>query len=244
METAACAKGCAMTEYAANERLIFALDVSTAAEAKQWIVRLGDAVQFYKIGMELLTSGDYFEVLAALAAAGKKVFVDLKFHDVPATVGHAIRGMSRYPVEFCTIHAGQDAMLQAAAEAKGTMKVLAVTVLTSIDAQDLKALGIQREPMAQVLDRAAAARRAGCDGVVASGLEARALRDAHASPFLIVCPGIRPDGAGGDDQKRTVGVAAAFAAGASHIVVGRPIRQAADPRQAALEMQSQIVKSI
>ncbi|MBD8526641.1 orotidine-5'-phosphate decarboxylase [Pseudomarimonas arenosa] len=233
-----------MNEYASSERLIFALDVPTAAEARQWIDRLGDAVQFYKIGMELLTSGDYFGVLEFLAAAGKKVFVDLKFHDVPATVGHAIRGLSRYPVEFCTIHAGQDAMLRAAAEAKGAMKVLAVTVLTSIDQQDLQLLGVQRDPLAQVLDRASAARRAGCDGVVASGQEAAALRQAHPAPFLIVCPGIRPDGGGGDDQKRTVGVAEAFAAGATHIVVGRPIRQAVDPRQTALLLQSQIEKSL
>ena len=117
-----------MTEYPARERLIFALDVPSAEQAQAWIERLGDAVGFYKIGMELLTSGDYFGVLQALAKAGKKVFVDLKFHDVPATVGHAIRGLSRYPVEFCTVHAGQQAMLEAAAQAKGAMKVLAVTV--------------------------------------------------------------------------------------------------------------------
>ena len=233
-----------MTEYTARERLIFALDVPTAEQAQDWVERLGDAVEFYKIGMELLTSGDYFRVLQALAEAGKKVFVDLKFHDVPATVGHAIRGLSRYPVEFCTVHAGQQAMLEAAAEAKGSIKLLAVTVLTSIDQQDLRALGVEREPMAQVLDRAAAARRAGCDGVVASGLEAGALRAQHPAPFLIVCPGIRPDSGGGDDQKRTVGVADAFAAGASHIVVGRPIRQASEPRQAAEWMQGQIEKAI
>ena len=211
-----------MTEYPARERLIFALDVPSAEQAQAWIERLGDAVGFYKIGMELLTSGDYFGVLQALAKAGKKVFVDLKFHDVPATVGHAIRGLSRYPVEFCTVHAGQQAMLEAAAQAKGAMKVLAVTVLTSIDA----------------------AQRAGCDGVVASGLEAAELRARHPAPFLIVCPGIRPDGSGSDDQKRTVGVADAFAAGASHIVVGRPIRQASEPQLAAERIQEQIEKAL
>lgn len=228
-----------MTEVA-RDRLIFALDVPRADEALAWVERLGDAVSFYKIGMELLTSGDYFRVLERLAEAGKKVFVDLKFHDVPATVAHAVKGIARYPVELCTIHAAQADMMRAAAEVKGSVKLLAVTVLTSMDAADLRALGIQRSPIEQVLDRAAAARAAGCDGVVASGLEAASIRAAHPAPFLIVCPGIRPDGGGGDDQKRTVGVAEAFRAGASHIVVGRPIRQADDPRGLALQMQAQI----
>lgn len=232
-----------MTEPA-HQRLIFALDVPTAAEAAVWIDRLGDAVSFYKIGMELLTSGDYFRVLDQLASAGKKVFVDLKFHDVPATVAHAVKGIARYPVDLCTIHAQHDGMMRAAAEVKGQLRLLAVTVLTSMDATDLQALGIARSPLAQVLDRAAAARAAGCDGVVASGQEAAAIRAASGSDFLIVCPGIRPDGAGGDDQKRTVGVTEAFAAGASHIVVGRPIRQAPDPRAAALAMQAQIQRCL
>jgi orotidine-5'-phosphate decarboxylase len=227
-----------MTEL--RERLIFALDVPTADEARQWIGRLGEAVQFYKIGMELLTSGDYFRVLDELAAAGKRIFVDLKFHDVPATVGHTLKGLSRYPVDFCTIHGQQRAMMQAAAVNKGKIRLLAVTVLTSMDAEDLRDQGIQRSPAEQVVQRAQAARDSGCDGVIASGQEAAAIRAATADDFLIVCPGIRPAGPAGDDQKRTVDVPTAFTNGAHYIVVGRPIRQAPDPRTEAERIQAQI----
>ncbi|MCG6118475.1 MAG: orotidine-5'-phosphate decarboxylase [Aquimonas sp.] len=217
----------------ARQRLIFALDVSSAVEAREWVERLGDSVVFYKIGMELLASGDYFRVLEHLAEQGKRVFVDLKYHDVPATVGHAVRGLSRWPVDFCTIHGQQPAMMRAAAEAAGAMKILAVTVLTSMDTEDLAADGITRSPAEQALARSSLAQAAGCHGVIASGQEAHALRAARGKDFLIVCPGIRPAGAAGDDQKRTVSVAEAFESGADYIVVGRPIRRAADPRVAA-----------
>ncbi|HLS83125.1 MAG TPA: orotidine-5'-phosphate decarboxylase [Arenimonas sp.] len=225
---------------APRDRLIFALDVPTAAEALAWADRLGEAVEFYKIGMELLTSGDYFRVLEALAGRGKQVFVDLKFHDVPATVGAALRGLRRHPVSFCTIHAQHDPMMRAASQEKGDIRLLAVTVLTSMDRSDLRRLGIDREPSEVVVDRALAAREAGCDGVISSGQEAAALRQACGPDFLIVCPGIRPAGPAGDDQKRVMDVPGAFAAGASHIVVGRPIRQAADPVAAAEAIQAQI----
>jgi len=229
---------------AVRDRLIFALDVPTAAEARRWVDRLGDSVGFYKIGMELLTSGDYFRVLEELAARDKKVFVDLKFHDVPATVAATIKGLTRYPVAFCTIHAQHDGMMRAASQHKGAMKLLAVTVLTSMDRSDLRQLGIDREPSEVVLERALAARAAGCDGVISSGQEAAALRQATGPGFLIVCPGIRPAGPAGDDQKRTVDVPTAFAAGADHIVVGRPIRQAADPAAAAEAIQAQIAAAL
>ena len=225
-----------------RDRLIFALDVSTAAEARAWVDRLGDSVSFYKIGMELLTSGDYFRVLEDLAALGKQVFVDLKFHDVPATVAATIRGLRRYPVSLCTIHGQHDGMMRAASQEKGDIKLLAVTVLTSMDRSDLRQLGIDREPSEVVVERALAAQAAGCDGVIASGQEAAALRAATGPDFLVVCPGIRPAGPAGDDQKRTVDVPQAFAAGADHIVVGRPIRQAADPAAAAEAIQAQIAR--
>ncbi len=229
---------------AVRDRLIFALDVPTAAQARAWVDRLGDSVGFYKIGMELLTSGDYFRVLEELAARNKKVFVDLKFHDVPATVAATLKGLTRYPVTFCTIHGQHDGMMSAASQEKGDIKLLAVTVLTSMDRSDLRQLGIDREPSAVVLERALAARAAGCDGVISSGQEAAALRQATGPDFLIVCPGIRPAGPAGDDQKRTVDVPTAFAAGADHIVVGRPIRQAADPAAAAEALQAQIVAAL
>jgi orotidine-5'-phosphate decarboxylase len=221
-----------------RDRLIFALDVPTRAEALDWVERLGDAVTFYKIGMELLTSGDYFAVLGDLAARGKKIFVDLKFFDVPATVASAVKGLTRYPVYFCTIH-GNDGMMRAAAQVKGDIRLLAVTALTSLDQHDLDDLGFRCEPEQLVLSRAKAALAAGCDGVVSSGLEVPALRREVDHALITVCPGIRPIG-NSDDQKRTLDVAQAFAAGADYIVVGRPIRHAEDPRAAALAMQQTI----
>ena len=233
-----------MSPAPARDRLIFALDVATADDARAWVSRLGDVVSFYKIGMELLTSGDYFRVLDALAAQGKQVFVDLKFHDVPATVAATIRGLRRFPVSFCTIHAQHAAMMQAAAAEKGDIRLLGVTVLTSMDRADLQQLGIDRDPADVVVDRARAAQAAGLDGVIASGQEAAALRAATGPGFLVVCPGIRPAGPGGDDQKRTVDVPTAFASGADYIVVGRPIRQAADPVAAAEAIQAQIAAAL
>lgn len=230
---------------APDERLIFALDVPGRAQAREWVDRLGDSVRFYKIGMELLASGEYFQVLDDLAARGKRVFVDLKFFDIPATVAGVVRGLDRWPVSYCTIHGWHPAMMQAAAEAnRGDMRLLAVTVLTSMDGNDLRSMGISGEPEAVVVERALAAQAAGIDGVIASGLEAGPIRRAAGAGFSIVCPGIRPGGPAGDDQKRSVGVAQAFADGADAIVVGRPIRQAADPRAAAAAIQAEILRSI
>ena len=230
---------------ATDERLIFALDVPGRAQAREWIDRLGDSVRFYKIGMELLASGDYFSVLDELARRDKKVFVDLKFFDIPATVAGVIRGLSRWPVTFATIHGWHADMMQAAAEARsGELRLLAVTVLTSMDGNDLQSMGISGEPADIVVQRALAAQAAGVDGVIASGQEAGLIRSACGPDFSIVCPGIRPGGTGGDDQKRTVGVAEAFARGANAIVVGRPISQAKDPRAAAEAMQIEISNPI
>lgn len=225
-----------------RDRLILALDVPTRDLALEWVERLGDAVSFYKIGMELLTSGAYFQVLEELAARGKKVFVDLKFFDVPATVASAVKGLTRYPVQFCTVH-GNDGMMRAAAEVKGDIQLLAVTALTSLDQRDLDDLGFRCDAEQLVLARARAALAAGCDGVVSSGLEVAALRREVDHALITVCPGIRPVG-NSDDQKRTLDVAQAFAAGADYIVVGRPIRQAADPRAAALAMQATIAGAL
>lgn len=227
---------------AARERLIVALDVATRASALALVERLGDSVWFYKVGMELLTSGAYFEVLEELAARGKRVFVDLKFFDVPATVASAVRGLGRYPVTFCTVH-GNNAMLAAAVAAKGSIKLLAVTALTSLDQQDLVDLGFQCDARALVLARARAALALGCDGVVSSGLEVADLRRDLDPRLIVVCPGIRPISNtehDADDQKRTVDLRQAFLNGADYVVVGRPIRLAPDPRQAALAAQAEI----
>lgn len=222
------------------ERLILALDVPAAEDAKRLVEALGDDVRFYKMGLELFMAGGYFELLDWLVARGKKVFVDLKFFDVPQTVASAVRQLRGRNVEFATVH-GNDAILEAACREKGDTKILAVTVLTSLDEGDLKALGFQVDPAGLVLSRARRALEIGCDGVISSGLEAKALRDNLDEKLLIVVPGIRPV-KNTDDQKRTVDVEEAFRNGADYIVVGRPIRGADDPQQAARDIQERIAR--
>lgn len=222
----------------ANERLIFALDVPDAEEARSLVTRLGDAVVFYKLGLELFMAGGYFELLAWLHERGKKTFVDLKFFDVPNTVASAVRRLRSRGATFATVH-GNDEILKAAAAEKGELKILAVTALTSLDEGDLKDLGFAVDVPALVLSRARRALALGCDGVVSSGLEAERLRTELGAKLLIVVPGIRPV-ANVDDQKRTVNVEDAFRLGADYIVVGRPIRAAADPAAAAADIQRRI----
>lgn len=225
---------------ATRDRLIFALDVPDLKGAQDLVTRLGDSVAFYKIGLELATSRHYFELLDWLIARDKKVFTDLKLYDIPATVTAAVRQLSRSGASFLTVH-GDRAVVEAAAAAKGErLKILAVTVLTSVAPSDLAAMGIQIGLEDFVLQRARQAVAAGCDGVIASGLEAAPLRAALGTVPLIVTPGIRPaDGARGD-QQRVVTSAIALRSGADHIVVGRPIRDAADPYLAAAAIQEEI----
>jgi orotidine-5'-phosphate decarboxylase len=226
----------------ARERLIFAMDVADPQAARQLVERLGDSVVFYKIGLELFMSGGYFELLDWMVARGKKIFVDLKFFDVPATVAAAVKQLRNRGVTFATIH-GNQAIMEAAAAAKGDVKILAVTVLTSLDRGDLDDLGFTVDVEKLVLSRARRALEAGCDGVVSSGLEAPMLREFIDHRLLVVTPGIRPvENKPVDDQKRTVDVAQAFANGADYIVVGRPIRDAADPRAAAEAIQTTIAQ--
>jgi orotidine-5'-phosphate decarboxylase len=222
------------------ERLIVALDVPSADLARAFVERAGDAVHFYKIGLELFMSGGYFELLHWLNGRGKKVFVDLKFFDVPETVGAAVRALHGKGVAFATVH-GNQAIMEAAAREKGEIKILAVTVLTSLDRGDLDDLGFECDVGKLVLSRARRALQAGCDGVISSGLEAPEIRREMGSRILVVTPGIRPvENRPADDQKRTVDVAQAFRNGADYIVVGRPIRTAADPKAAAQAVQATI----
>ena len=226
-----------------RERLIFAMDVADPEAARHLVEQLGDSVVFYKIGLELFMSGGYFELLDWMVARGKKIFVDLKFFDVPATVAAAVKQLRNRGVTFATIH-GNQAIMEAAAAAKGDVKILAVTVLTSLDRGDLDDLGFAVDVEKLVLSRARRALEAGCDGVVSSGLEAPLLREFIDHRLLVVTPGIRPvENKPVDDQKRTVDVAQAFANGADYIVVGRPIRDAADPRAAAEAIQQTIAQS-
>jgi orotidine-5'-phosphate decarboxylase len=224
----------------ANERLIVPLDVPDVEAAKRLVNELGPAVVFYKLGLEIFMTGNIYPLLDWLHGQGKKTFVDLKFFDVPNTVKSAVRQLKGHNAAFVTVH-GNDEILKAAAAEKNGMKVLAVTVLTSLDDADLKALGFQVDVEQLVLSRAKRALAIGCDGVVSSGLEAEGLRDELGDNFLIVVPGIRPV-ANIDDQKRTVDVDEAFRKGADYIVVGRPIRNAANPRAAAEGIQERIAR--
>jgi orotidine-5'-phosphate decarboxylase len=223
-----------------EERLIAALDVASAGQARALVERLGDSVRFYKVGLELFMAGGVFELIDWLTKKGNRVFADLKFFDIPETVAAGVRGLRSRGVTFATVH-GNQAMLEAAGEAKGDVKILAVTVLTSLDQGDLEDLGFRCDIEKLVLSRARRALAAGCDGVVSSGMEAAALKRELGDRLLVVTPGIRPvENRASDDQKRTVDVAQAFANGADYIVVGRPIRQAADPRAAAQAIQATI----
>ena len=228
----------AKPDIPARERLIFALDVPDLPSAMQLIDRLDDAVEFYKLGLEMFLSGHYFELLAELKQRGKKVFADLKLFDIPATVAAAVRQLARHDIDFCTVH-GNDGMLRAAAREKGDMRILAVTALTSLDRGDLEDLGFQCDARTLVLSRARRALEAGCDGVVSSGLEVPALRQEVDHALVTVCPGIRPID-NDDDQSRVVSPGQAIANGADYLVVGRPIRDAGDPRRAAASIHEQI----
>jgi len=224
-----------------KDRLIFAMDVPDCDRARALAEELGDVVTFYKIGLELMMSGGYFELMDWLIERDKKVFADLKFFDIPATVGSAVRQLKDRGAACVTVH-GNQSIMEAAAENKGNhLKVLAVTVLTSLDRGDLDDLGFQCDVEDLVLSRARRALEAGCDGVISSGLEAPRLREFIDEKLLVITPGIRPvDNKPTGDQKRVVSVEQAFRNGADHIVVGRPIRDADNPRAAAESIQATI----
>ena len=226
-----------------NDRLIFALDVPEASRAKELVLELGDSVSFYKIGMELMMTGDYFSLLDWLVENDKKVFVGLKLFDVPATVSKAVKRLSQRGAYFTTIH-GNQSMMEAAAAEKGNLKVLAVTALTSLDQGDMDDMGFKCDVQELVISRAKRALSSGCDGIVASGLELEHIRNEVDQKLLIVTPGIRPvENRPTDDQKRVVSVEQAFERGADYIVVGRPIQNADSPREAAELIQESISNS-
>ncbi|MBF0124097.1 MAG: orotidine-5'-phosphate decarboxylase [Magnetococcales bacterium] len=213
-----------------SERVIFALDVDTPERARQWVERLEDHVHFYKVGLQLFLTGG-FPVVDWIMQRGHKVMVDLKFFDVPETVKLAVEQVARRGATFATVH-GNDAIVRAAVGARGNVKILAVTVLTSFDESDLLAMGLNCTVEELVLRRARKALELDCDGIVCSGLEASKLRSHIGHQFLIVTPGIRPGQnieIAMDDQKRIMTAYAAFRNGADHVVVGRPISRAEDP---------------
>ena len=223
-----------------RERLILALDVPTTSEARELVERLGDSVMFYKLGLQLFMAGGYFELVQWLWGRKKEVFVDLKFFDVPETVKNAVKQLKQWHATFVSVH-GNDEMLQAAVSEKNSSKILAVTVLTSLDESDMKALGFEKDIKSVVESRAKRALELGCDGLISSGIEASALRENFGDKFLIVVPGIRPGSNRRiDDQKRTVDVEEAFRNGADYIVVGRPILNETDQKAAAEAIQARI----
>lgn len=231
----------------ARERLIFPLDVADYAAARAFVERLGDAVVFYKIGLELLLAGGgftggYRSMVDWLVGRDKRVMVDLKIFDIARTVQAAVRQLRGHGATFVTVH-GNDGILRAAVAEKGEVKVLAVTVLTSLDRADVAELGFECDVERLVLTRARRALEIGCDGVVSSGLEAPGLRRDLGERFLVIVPGVRPvenREIERDDQKRVVDLEEAFSNGADYVVIGRPIRHAADPRAAAERIQERI----
>jgi orotidine-5'-phosphate decarboxylase len=231
-----------MKNIPSRERLIFALDVPDADAARRMVDTLGDSVVFYKLGLELFMSGSYDELLDWMVGKGKLIFADLKFFDIPATVAAAVRRLNGRGITFTTVH-GNQGIMEAAVEAAKDVKILAVTVLTSLDRGDLDDLGFQCDVEQLVVSRARRALAAGVHGVVSSGIEAEAIRRELGPKLLVVTPGIRPvDNRPTDDQKRVLTVERAFELGADYIVVGRPIRDAADPRAAAEAIQASIAK--
>ena len=228
----------------ARDRLVVALDVSSAAQARQIVQTIGEAATTYKVGKQLFTA-EGPQVVRDLVSSGRKVFLDLKFHDIPNTVAAAVKAAAELRVAMLTVHASGGAkMLKGAAEAASQSStqpmVLAVTVLTSLSDSDLQEVGICGNVLSQVLRLGALARTAGCGGLVASALEARELRRELGEGFAIVTPGVRPAGAAAADQARVVTPMVAIAAGASHLVVGRPILDAPDPAKAAQDIVREI----
>jgi orotidine-5'-phosphate decarboxylase len=228
-----------------DERIIFALDVDSKDEAERWLDRLDDRVRFYKVGLQLFLAGG-FPTIDMILQRGHKVMVDLKFFDIPETVALAVRELKNKGATFITVH-GNDPILRAAVQERGSAQILAVTVLTSFDESDMREMGMTGTIEDLVYHRARKALALGCDGVVSSGLEVPRLRDGLGDKFLIVTPGIRPgtnDAIQDDDQKRVASAHAAIKNGADYVVVGRPIRNAKDPISVVKALQDEIAAAL
>lgn len=228
-----------------NERIIFALDVSSHEEAMEMVEKLDGHIKFFKVGLQLFLAG-WFHTIDAIIERGNKVMVDLKFFDIPETVKLAVAQLQNRKVTFATVH-GNDPILEAAASVKGDLKILAVTVLTSFGENDMREMGMTGSVADLVLKRSRKAFALGCDGVVSSALEASKLRDELGSNFLIVTPGIRPGAnvdTGEDDQKRIATAKQAIINGADYVVIGRPIRNSSDPITLIRKLQEEIAEGL
>jgi|SRR5579872_2171152 len=230
-----------------RQRLIVALDVSSASAARKIVAAVGDSALTYKVGMQLYTA-EGPQVVRDLVASGRRVFLDLKYHDIPNTVGAAVAEAAKLGVSMLTVHAsGSDKMLEAAvkaAKASPELMVLAVTVLTSMSGDDLEVIGMEGGLEKSVVRLARVALDCGCQGIVTSAREAPAVRTELGQDFAVVTPGVRPAGVAVGDQVRVVTPAQAIAAGASHIVVGRPITEAADPAAQARAILEEILAAL
>jgi orotidine-5'-phosphate decarboxylase len=227
-----------------NERIIIALDVERPEQAKEIVKKCESHVSFYKVGLQLFM-GSWFETVDWIVDRGHKVMLDLKFFDIPETVKLAVEQVNNRGVTFATIH-GNDPIIRAAVAARGDMKLLAITVLTSFGEEDMRAMGMTQSVADLVFFRAKRALELGCDGVVSSGLEVEKMRNELGEKLFIVTPGIRPGlniSDSGDDQKRIVTAGMAIRNGANHIVVGRPITKAGDPVKVIELMQQDIIHS-
>lgn len=218
-----------------KEKLIVALDIPDLAAAKKLVDDIGDEVIFYKIGLELMMSGGYFELVKWLKNKGKKVFADLKLYDISETVGRAVKNLAQYEIDLLTVHTASRGIMEQAAQNKGKMQVIGVTVLTNLDQKDLEEMGFDPNISLEnlVIKKTEMALSSGLNGIVASALEAANLRQKFGSDFLIVSPGIRLEAIANDDQKRVADVQTALTNGSSHLVVGRPITRDSNPQAAA-----------
>ncbi len=222
-----------------SDRIIVALDVPDINAAKDLVTRIGDEAVFYKVGLELMMSGKYFDLIKWLKNQNKKVFADLKLYDISETVARAVKNLAQYEIDLLTIHTASREIMARAAEAKGKMQVVGVTVLTNLDQKDLHEMGFDKNISLEelVLKKTKMALDSGLDGIVSSALEAQKLRAEFGDKFSIVSPGIRLKAVASDDQKRVADVETAIRNGASYLVVGRPITREADPKKAAHEFQ-------
>jgi orotidine-5'-phosphate decarboxylase len=225
--------------------LIIALDVPDFSSAKKLVDEIGDEGNFYKIGLELMMGGSYFELISWLKNKNKKVFADLKLYDISETVGRAVANLAPYEIDLLTIHAASKSIMSQAALNKGKMQVIGVTVLTNLDQKDLGEMGF--DPQISLEDlvekKTALALNCGLDGIVASALEAKNLRQKFGTNFSIVTPGIRLEAIANDDQKRVADLKTALTNGASHLVVGRPITRDANPKIAAKKFNEALANS-
>ena len=230
-------------DIALRDRIIFALDVPDAAQAKAFVRTLGKTIGYYKVGLQLFLA-EGFPLVDWILGEGHKLMLDLKFHDIPQTVGLTMREVARHGVHLATVHAHTTSMLRAAVAEAGDVGVLGVTVLTSVGEEEQRELGFPGTLEDMVRARAGYALASGCAGVVASAREAALLRHEYGNDFLIVTPGIRPAVHGKDDQRRVMTPARAIAAGADHLVVGRPISKADDPLAVAEAMLEEVGETV